>query len=126
VPLLAVASVLLPGTAPATEWYRTASLALFGVLFVYTLVGTARYDKHPLTWPLYLALTPIAFFAHSIGAVWGLVSPVTTFEVTEKVTPDVVERAHESMEAGQLSDHDGSERLTRASDAEFTFGLFDD
>lgn len=126
VPVLAVASVLLPGTAPAMGWYRAASLTLFGVLFVYTVVGAASYDKHPLTWPLYLLLTPLAFLAHSVGALWGLVSPVTTFEVTEKVTPDAVERVHDSMEDGQLSDHDGSERLTRESDAEFTFDVFDD
>jgi hypothetical protein len=126
VPLLALASILLPGTAPAMAWYQTASLALVGVLFVYKLVGTARYDKHPLTWPVYLVLTPIAFFAHSIGAVWGLVSPVTTFEVTEKLAPAEVERVHDSMDEGQLRDHDGSERLTRESDSEFTFGVFDD
>nr|WP_192813796.1 MULTISPECIES: glycosyltransferase family 2 protein [Halorubrum] len=126
VPILAVASVLLPGTAPAIEWYRAASLTLFGVLFVYTVVGAASYDKHPLTWPLYLLFTPVAFLAHSAGALWGLVSPVTTFEVTEKVTPDAVERVHDSMEAGALSDHDGSERLTRESDAELTFDVFDD
>ena len=126
VPLLVLASVLLPGTAPGAEWYRTASLALFGILFVYTLVGAASYDKHPLTWPVYLILTPIAFLAHSIGALWGVVSPVTTFEVTEKVTPDVIERVHESMEPGELHEHDGSERLTRESDAEFTFDVFDD
>nr|WP_235271549.1 glycosyltransferase family 2 protein [Halorubrum saccharovorum] len=39
VPLLAVASLLLPGTAPGAGWYRTASLTLFGILFVYTLVA---------------------------------------------------------------------------------------
>jgi hypothetical protein len=126
VPVLAVASVLLPGTAPATGWYQTASLTLFGVLFVYKLVGAASYDKHPLTWPLYLLLTPVAFFAHSIGAIWGLVSPVTTFEVTEKVTPETVEEVHESMAPGALHEHDGSERLTRESDGEFVFDVFDD
>jgi hypothetical protein len=51
---------------------------------------------------------------------------VTTFEVTEKVTPETVERVHESMESGTLSDHDGSERLVRESDNELTFDVFDD
>ncbi|ELZ54235.1 hypothetical protein C466_06299 [Halorubrum distributum JCM 10118] len=126
VPLLVFASLIFPGTAPGMEWYRTASLALFGILFVYTLVGAAAYDKHPLTWPIYLLLTPVAFLAHSAGALWGIVSPVTTFEVTEKVTPDAVERVHESMEPGTVTDHDGSKRLMRESDEEFTFDVFDD
>ncbi|TKX77684.1 glycosyltransferase family 2 protein [Halorubrum sp. SD626R] len=126
VPLLVLASLVFPGTAPGMEWYRTASLALFCILFVYTLVGAAAYDKHPLTWPLYLLLTPVAFLAHSAGALWGVVSPVTTFEVTEKVTPDVIESVHESMEDGALSEHDGAERLMREADEEFTFDVFDD
>jgi len=108
------------------EWYRTASLALFCIPFVYTLVGAAAYDKHPLTWPLYLLLTPVAFLAHSAGALWGVVSPVTTFEVTEKLTPDVIESVHESMEEGALSEHDGSERLVREADERFSFDVFDD
>jgi len=126
VPALVIASFVLPGTAPGMEWYRTASLALFGILFVYTLVGAVGYNKHPLTWPLYLLLTPVAFLAHSAGALWGVVSPVKTFEVTEKVAPDVIERVHESMEPGALREHDGSERLTRESDDAFVFDVFDD
>jgi hypothetical protein len=126
VPVLVFVAAVFPGTAPGMEWYRTASIALFGVLFVYTLVGAAAYDKHPLTWPLYLLSTPVAFLAHSVGALWGLVSPVTTFEVTEKVTPETVESVHETMDEGALSGHDGAERLTRDSDEEFTFNVFDD
>nr|WP_245810863.1 hypothetical protein [Halorubrum halodurans] len=71
-------------------------------------------------------MTPVAFLAHSVGALWGLVSPVTTFEVTEKVTPETVESVHETMDEGALSGHDGAERLTRDSDEEFTFNVFDD
>ncbi|GAB7010376.1 hypothetical protein [Halorubrum trueperi] len=71
-------------------------------------------------------LTPIAFLAHSIGALWGVVSPVTTFEVTEKVTPDAIERVHDSMESGALHEHDGSERLMREEGQAFTFDVFDD
>ena len=126
VPLLVFAAAVFPGSAPGMEWYRTASLALFGVLFVYTLVGAVGYGKHPITWPVYLLLTPFAFLAHSVGALWGVVSPVTTFEVTEKVTPDTIEEVHESMEPGDVTDHDGAERLTRESDEEFTFNVFDD
>ncbi|MFW5917031.1 MAG: glycosyltransferase family 2 protein [Halorubrum sp.] len=126
VPLLVIAAALFPGTAPGMGWYRTASLTLFGILFVYTLVGAAGYDKHPLTWPVYVVLTPFTFLAHSVGALWGVVSPVETFEVTEKVTPDVIERVHDSLETGALREHDGSERLMRESDEAYVFGVFDD
>lgn len=126
VPVLVFAAAVFPGTAPGMAWYRTASLGLFGILFVYTVVGAASYDKHPLTWPLYIVLTPVAFLAHSVGALWGVVSPVETFEVTEKVTPDVIERVHDSMSAGELSEHDGSERLMREEGETFTFDVFDD
>nr|WP_235271550.1 hypothetical protein [Halorubrum saccharovorum] len=51
---------------------------------------------------------------------------MTTFEVTEKVTPDVIEDVHESMGPGFLHEHDGSERLTDESDGEFVFDVFDD
>jgi len=125
VPLLAIASYLLPGTAPGIGLYALISTALLGILFVYMLFGLIAYRKHPLLWPIFLLLTPLAVVLHSVGALWGVVSPVETFEVTEKVTADVVEEANK-LEEGALAEHDGTERLLRESDEEFETGVFTD
>lgn len=119
VPVLVVATVWFPETVPAMVWYETVSLALFGILFVYMLLGVVGYRKHPILWLVFLAVTPVAFVTHSIGAIWGLLNPVTTFEVTEKVAPETIEREHAGLDRGDLTDHDGTERLVRASDDEF-------
>ena len=125
VPFLALASYLLPGTAPGMELYALLSTALLGILFVYMLFGLVAYRKHPFLWPVFLLLTPVAVVLHSIGALWGVVSPVTNFEVTEKVTPDTVEQANK-LETGELDAHDGTGRLLRESDDEFEWGVFSD
>ncbi|TQQ79100.1 glycosyltransferase family 2 protein [Halonotius roseus] len=125
VPFLALASYLLPGTAPGMELYTLLSTALLGILFVYMLFGLVAYRKHPFLWPVFLLLTPVAVVLHSIGALWGVVSPVTNFEVTEKVTPDTVEQANK-LETGELDAHDGTGRLLRESDDEFEWGVFSD
>nr|WP_238532816.1 glycosyltransferase family 2 protein [Halalkalicoccus jeotgali] len=126
VPILVLAAALFPTTAPTMEWYRPISLMLFGMLFVYMAVGLLGYRKHPLLWPLFIVATPIAFVTHSIGALWGIVRPVETFEVTEKVTPDVIEERHNELAAGDLTDHDGTERLVRENEGAFVTNVFDD
>ena len=125
VPFLALASYLLPGTAPGMELYGLLSTALLGILFVYMVFGLVAYRKHPLLWPIFLVLTPVAVVLHSIGALWGVVSPVTNFEVTEKVTAETIEDANR-LDDGTLADHDGTDRLLRESDDEFETGLFSD
>lgn len=119
VPIFVAAAIAFPEAAPAMDWYEIASLALFGILFVYMLVGLVAYRKHPLLWPVYLLATPIAFVAHSIGALWGIVRPVETFEVTAKVDPETIERRHVGLESGDLRDHDGTGRLVRESGEAF-------
>lgn len=96
------------------------------MLFVYTLAGLWGYRKHPLVWPLFLVLTPIGVLVHSIGALWGLLRPVETFEVTEKVTPETIEDVHETLDRGDLAAHDGTERLLRESGNSYQFTVFDD
>ena len=125
VPLLAVASYFLAGTAPGMEFYSLLSTGLVGILFVYMLFGMLAYRKHPLLWPVFLVLTPIAVVLHSIGALWGVVSPVENFEVTEKVTADRIEQANRLKE-GALADHDGTDRLLRESSDEFETTVFSD
>lgn len=124
VPVLVVAAYLFPGTAPSMELYGTISLVLVTMLFVYTGAGIVGYRKHPILWPILLVLTPLAVFVHSVGALWGLVRPVETFEVTKKVDPTVVEEIHE-VETGTVTDHDGTSRLFRDSEDEYQTHLFD-
>lgn len=126
VPLLIVASFLLPGSAPGIELYGLISTGLLGILFVYTLFGAIAYRKHPLLWPVLLLLTPVAVVLHAAGAVWGVLSPVEEFEVTEKVTPETIEAENEELEPGALSNHDGTDRLIRNSAEEFDTHLFED
>jgi len=125
VPVLILVAYLFPGTAPSMELYSTISLVLVTMLFVYTGAGIVGYRKHPILWPILLVLTPLAVFAHSVGALWGLIRPIETFEVTEKVDPTVVEEIHE-VEAGTITDHDGTERLFRDNEDEYQTYLFGD
>ncbi|PHQ38043.1 hypothetical protein DJ69_13770 [Halorubrum persicum] len=125
VPLLAISSYLLPGTAPGIGLYSLLSTALLGILFVYMLFGVVAYRKHPILWPIFLILTPLAVILHSVGALWGVVSPVENFEVTEKVTADVIEQAND-LNQGALAEHEGTDRLLRESDDEFEEGIFTD
>ncbi len=125
VPVLILVAHLFPGTAPSMELYSTISLVLVTMLFVYTGAGIVGYRKHPILWPILLVLTPLAVFAHSVGALWGLIRPIETFEVTEKVDPTVVEEIHE-VEAGTITDHDGTERLFRDNEDEYQTYLFGD
>ena len=125
VPVLVLVAYLFPGTAPSMELYGTISVALLTMLFVYTAAGIVGYRKHPILWPVLLVLTPLAVFVHSVGAIWGLVRPIETFEITKKVDPTVVEEVHD-VEQGTITDHDGTERLFRDDAAEYQEFLFDD
>lgn len=125
VPLLAIASYLLPGTAPGIGLYSLLSTALLGILFVYMFFGVVAYRKHPLLWPVFLLLTPLAVVLHSVGAFWGVVSPVENFEVTERVTADTIEQTNK-LDEGALAEHEGTDRLLRESDEEFEEGIFTD
>ncbi|MFW6003284.1 MAG: glycosyltransferase [Halanaeroarchaeum sp.] len=126
VPLLLVAVYLVPVSVPGIGLYALVSTGLLVIIFLYMLFGVVAYRKHPLLWPVYLLLTPVAVVAHAAGAVWGVVSPVTEFEVTEKVTPETIEALNSGLESGALSDHDGTERLTRESPGEYDTHLFED
>jgi len=125
VPFLSLASYLLPGTAPGMSVYTPISTALLGILFVYMLFGVIAYQKQPLLWPVFILLTPVAVVLHSTGALWGIISPVENFEVTEKVTADTIETVN-ALDDGALTAHEGTERLLRESDAEFETGVFRD
>jgi len=126
VPVLVVAAYLLPGTTPGMELYSLLSTLLLLVLFVYMLGGAIAYKKHPVLWPVFVALTPLAVVLHAAGAMWGVVSPVADFEVTEKVTADTIEDVNAGLSDGELDAHDGTDRLVRDSADEYDFNVFDD
>ena len=111
VPVFVVVSGVTPGVIPASGAYQTASLVLFGLLFVYMGVGTVRYRKSMSRALAYVFVTPVAFLAHSAGALFGVVSPVKSFTVTQKLAPETVESINEQLEKGDIEEHDGSERL---------------
>lgn len=126
VPLLVVAADIVPGAGASVRAFELFSTLLLGILFVYMLSGLVGYSKHPLLWPVFLLLTPLAVVLHAIGAAWGLLSPIEEFEVTEKVVPDTVEDVNAGLEDGDLADHDGTGRLVRHSSTSYYPYLFDD
>ena len=62
----------------------------------------------------------------TLGALWGFVRPVRTFEVTEKLTPERVEATHDTLDRGDIAAHEGTDRLIRDSDEAFSGAVFDD
>ncbi|MFB6308693.1 MAG: glycosyltransferase family 2 protein [Haloarculaceae archaeon] len=126
VPLLTAASYLLPGTVPRVGLYGLLSTGLLVILFVYMLFGVVAYQKHPVLWPVFLVLTPVAVVLHAVGALWGVLRPIEEFEVTEKVEPETIETVNAGLEEGELAEHDGTERLVRETSDAFDTHLFDD
>jgi hypothetical protein len=84
IPLLSVLAFLYPELVPQHGLYQIASVALFGMLFVYMTVGLVEYRKYPEQWPVYLALTPLVVTLHAVGAFWGMLRPAKDFKITEK------------------------------------------
>lgn len=99
---------------------------LVPVLVVYMFGGVLAYKKHPVLWSVFLLLTPVAVVRHAAGAVWGVVSPVETFEVTEKVAPDIVEDVNAGLEHDDIARHDGTDRLVRQHADAYDIHVFDD
>lgn len=73
-----------------------------------------------------MVATPLAVVVHSLGALWGLLRPVNTFHVTEKVSPATIESVHERLEEDALSEHDGTGRLFREREDQYQMSVFDD
>ncbi|MDZ5813359.1 hypothetical protein U4E84_18680, partial [Halorubrum sp. AD140] len=117
--------LLFPQYVPQATTYFFGSIAAFSVLFVVTLVGVAVYIHHERITLLALPLTPILVVLNTVGALWGWVSPVQTFAVTEKVapkkeritaetdlvSPEALEAINPWLEEGDLANHDGEETL---------------
>jgi len=116
IPLLSIILFVFPQFVPQAPLYQLGSLIEFATLFVVTLVGV-RVFIHTEWEPLIaLPLTPLLVVLNTIGALWGWVSPVGTFAVTEKVTPvsdrvspATIERRNPYLSEGDLTDRDGKE-----------------
>jgi len=126
IPFVVVGAGLVPGAGIGLRLFELFSTALLGILFIYMAYGVVGYRKHPLLWPVFFLLTPIAVVLHALGAAWGLLSPIAEFEVTEKVLPETIEAVNDGLEDGDLADHDGRGRLVRESAESYGQYLFDD
>jgi hypothetical protein len=105
VPLLLVVG-LLPGVDLLfADLYRAAALVLLGFMYVWIGIGIRRYRPGLVTAVAVLVLAPVTTVLHSVGAFWGLVSPPTAFEVTEKaVEGSPGPRERESPAADEVTD----------------------
>jgi hypothetical protein len=126
IPLLIIGASFVPGATVSIQFFELISTALLVVLFIYMLFGLWAYRKHPLLWPVFLVLTPVAVVLHAVGAAWGVISPIEEFEVTEKVAPETVEEVNPELSEGAIAAHDGEDRLVRESADEFDTELFKD
>lgn len=119
IPLMSLFLFLFPQYMPETQFYLVGSLVQFGMLFMITLIGVIiyiRYERIPL---LAILLTPLLVVLNTVGALWGWISPVETFAVTEKITPtakkvspETLEKQNPWLEEGDIEAHDGEETLS--------------
>ncbi len=114
IPFVSLFLLFFPQYVPQPVAYLIGSLVAFGMLFVITLVGVIVYINHERITLLALPLTPLLVILNTVGALWGWLSPVQTFAVTEKVAPKIehispaeLEAVNPWLEAGDLEEHDG-------------------
>jgi hypothetical protein len=101
VPIVSMLFLFYPRLVP-TEWYYVVgSIAQLAVLGVIMAIGIRVFREYSVLGGIALILTYPLMVLNSIGAIWGFLKPVKTFEVTEKVDPEVIEEVHPDLE-----DHD--------------------
>ncbi|MFC7230134.1 glycosyltransferase family 2 protein (plasmid) [Salinirubellus salinus] len=75
----------LPGVDVfAWQIHRAVSLVLLSFVFLWVAVGVRQVRPTARVAVLSLVLAPMTSVLHSVGALWGLVSPPDSFDVTEK------------------------------------------
>ncbi|MEF8894608.1 glycosyltransferase [Halodesulfurarchaeum sp.] len=85
IPVLAVIG-LLPGIDIFfAEMYLVTSLVLLGFMYIWIIIGLLRYRPSIPIAIAVLILAPLTTILHSFGALWGIISPPDTFEITAKV-----------------------------------------
>lgn len=114
IPVLSLLFPLFPQYVPQAKFYRLGSLVEFAMLFVITAIGAVVYVRHERIPLLAIFLTPLLVVLNTAGALWGWVSPVETFGVTEKVAPTettvspaTVKKRNPYLEDGDFESHDG-------------------
>lgn len=80
---------LLLGNLPGVDvfaWqiHQGISVALLSFVFVWVGIGIWQVRPTPAIAGLSLVLAPVTSVLHSVGALWGLVSPPDSFDVTTK------------------------------------------
>lgn len=79
----------LPGiTVFFADIYRVAALGLFVFMYIWVAIGIYRYRPSLPIAVAVLLLAPLTTVLHSVGALWGLIDPPDTFDVTAKATED--------------------------------------
>lgn len=85
IPLFVLVSVVPGVELFFVDAYRITALALLAFMYLWVSIGLWRYRPSLPTAVVVLLLAPFTTVLHSLGAMWGLVSQPSTFEVTEKV-----------------------------------------
>ncbi|MFW5919891.1 MAG: glycosyltransferase, partial [Halanaeroarchaeum sp.] len=109
IPLLSIVFFVFSPTFANPLVYQVGSLAQFGLLFVITGAGAYVYRQYSWIPLLAVVATPLLVIANTAGALWGVLSPIEEFAVTEKVPPERLERVHPDLEPGAFEDHDVEE-----------------
>lgn len=87
-PVLFLLPFLIDGIVVYQSQFKALAGLLFGLVFVWAVIGI-RYHGTPLPESiLLLLLSPVIVIPHAAGALVGLISAPSTFEVTTKVQPE--------------------------------------
>lgn len=85
IPLLTAGIFLVPAPLPYDRVFEIAGIGLFATQFVVTAAGAREYWPNERIALLAIPLTPVLVVLNTVGALWGFLSPVQEFAVTEKV-----------------------------------------
>ena len=94
--------------ATVVPFYGVAAGLLFVFLHGVTLVGASIYGLRPFPTLVAVALTVPVVLLSTVGAFWGFVSPVESFDITEKLSPATLEDRHPALSAGDIAAHPGT------------------
>jgi hypothetical protein len=126
-PLLAILGLVgvgLASLASVVPFYGLAAGLLLVFLHGVTAVGASIYRFRPLPTLIAVVLTVPVVLLSTVGALWGFLLPVRSFEVTEKLPPATVEERHPALSAGDIAAHPGTEPFGDPS-APLEVGPFD-
>jgi hypothetical protein len=106
--LFSHAALLVPASTIVIPFFDVILIVLVCYLHLITVVGARIYGFGPVPFLIAVVLTIPLVTLNTAGALWGLVSPVSTFKVTEKVAPQTIEQRHPALNKGDISNHSGT------------------